>query len=285
MSAYGLLLIQYGVFTLIMVLATSVAYSALWTTDERVFMRNRMMRTWNKQSKVIQAKATESEVSMMFKSAGFPWLTNVRWLLIRVSVLIIGTIYLMATQSMAATLLFVGTWLIGTEPLLKISGIRLLLKFQSESIRRKKESELFSLFALIKTDLMASRSEQINVYHLIREALPYFTSIKPVLVTFLEKWSESPAEAGKVFEKELGSETAQFVGDALAQLHKLPREKAIQLLSEQGKVFVYKRSEMAMQQAEMQRNFFFIFFFISGFAVILWFMWFAYSMSMSSLNF
>lgn len=285
MSAYGLLLIQYGVFTIILALATGVTYSALWTTDERVFMRNRMMRTWSKQSKVIQSKATESEVTMLFKKAEFGWMTNVKWLLIRVIVLVLGIIYLMATQSMIATLLFVGIWLIGTEPLIKISGIRLLLKFQTESVRRKKESELFSLFALIKTDLMASRSDQINVYHLIREALPYFTSIKPVLLAFLEKWSESPSEAGKVFEKELGSETAQFVGDALAQLHKLPRQKAIQLLSEQGKVFVYKRSEMAMQQAEMQRNFFFIFFFISGFVVILWFMWFAYSMSMSSLNF
>lgn len=285
MSAYGLLLIQYGVFTVILALATGFAYSALWTTDERVFLRNRMMRTWTNQSKALQVKAKESEVTLLFKQAGYSWMTNIRWMLIRTGVLVIGVAYLMTTQSMSTTLLFVGVWLIATEPVLKFSMIRLLLKFRTEAVRRKKESELFSLFALIKTDLMANRSDQINVYHLIRETLPYFSSIKLVLFAFLEKWSESPEEAGKVFEKELGSDTAQFVGDTLAQLHKLPRQKAIQLLSEQGKVFVYKRSELAMQQAEMQRNFFFIFFFIAGFGVILWFMWFAYSMSMSSMNF
>lgn len=266
-------------------LAIQQILKLLWSKDERAFIRNRITRSWSKQASQLKESAKSSEVTDMFRSAGLSWITNIRWLIFRFSLVVIGAVIFLFNEDTTTALIYVVLMQLLTEPTWKFSGIQMLLKARIKQIRRQKENELFSLFSLLKTDLISSQTSQINVYHLVKSSLPYFHSIKPVMILFLNQWKKSPELAGEVFEKELGGETAQFVGDILARLHNMSRKDAIHLLTEQNKVFAYERSERSMQQAEVQRNFYWLFFFSSASLTIVWFMIFIFNITLKALNF
>ena len=277
-------ILQYGPFAVLWMMALVQMYKAMWSSDERVYFKRQFIRTLKSQQRKV-VREEESKVAVLFRESGLSWLDDARWLLVRVFLLAVGTVWLVALgEYMWAILYFVGMY-IATELTFKFSVAYQLLQMRKRGIYRKKELELFTLFALLKTDLLASSNEQINVYHLIQENLPYFEQINSLLVRFLSIWKRSPQMAGSVFHKELEGETAQFLGDVLGKLHKLNRADALALLEEQGEVFTFKRSELAVQRADVQRKVYFIFFMISALVGIFWFMWFCYSMIAESINF
>lgn len=278
MSAYAITVIPYLFFAIFMLMACSQAYVALWSVEERVTLRNRVIRTWQERSKEIKEKAGEAEVTQLFQEAGYPKMTNVKWLVVRIVLLVILVALLSGSTSLSLILLSIVSFMILTEPIFKYSAIRLFLKWRISSIKRQNELELFTLFSLLQTDLLATQDEQVNVYHLLSESLPYFRRINGTISKFLNLWRKSPETASKVFEQDLGGETAQFLGDVLSRLHNTSRTDAIELLSEQGELFTFKRSEIALQQAEVQRNMFYFFFLVSAFVGIIWFMWSMYSL-------
>lgn len=285
MTVYVLTAIQYVVFIIFLLLAMMQAYAALYSKEERRFIRNRVKRNLRKQSSVTKKHTEESEVTKMFHDAGLHWMNNYRFAIFRLITLLFGALYFTLTSTSLYTLVFVVTWAILTEPLFKFSLIRFFIYRRIKRIRENKEGELYSLFAMLKTDLLANNREEINVYHLLKDTMPYMNYIQPILGRFIRKWRESPELAGRDFEKELGGETAMFLGDFLGNLHSMSRSDALHVLDEQNEVFGHRRSEMLLQKAELQRNSFYIFFFVSTFVVIGWFMWFMYEMTSKSMNF
>lgn len=285
MTVYVLTAIQYVVLLVFFLLAMMQAYAALYTKEERRFIRNRVKRNLKKQKDVTNKHTEESEVTKWFRAAGLPWMNNYRFALIRVLSILAGSLYLSFVTSPLNIALFIGIWAISTEPLFKFSLIRLFISRRIKKITESKEGELYSLFAMLKTDLLANTREEINVYFLLKDTLPYMNYIQPILTGFMRKWRESPELAGKEFETELGGDTAMFLGDFLGNLHSMSRTDALHVLNEQNEVFGHRRSEMLLQKAELQRNSFYIFFFVSAFMVIGWFMWFMYEMTTKSMNF
>lgn len=285
MTVYVLTAIQYVVFLIFLLLAMMQAYAALYSKEERRFIRNRVKRNLRKQSNVTKKHTEESEVTKMFHDAGLHWMNNYRFAIFRVITLMFGALYFSVASTPLNTLVFVAIWAILTEPLFKFSLIRLFIYQRIKKIRENKEGELYSLFAMLKTDLLANTREEINVYHLLKDTMPYMNYIQPILGRFMRKWRESPELAGRDFEKELGGETAMFLGDFLGNLHSMSRSDALHVLDEQNEVFGHRRSEMLLQKAELQRNSFYVFFFVSAFVVIGWFMWFMYEMTSKSMNF
>lgn len=284
MTAYVLPAIQYGVFLIFVVLAIMQTYAALYSKEERRFMRNRVKRKLRKQNEVTKKRSAESEITLLFEEAHLSWLNNIRFAMIRMIGLLVGLLYFSFTTSSTNTILFLVAWLILSEPVFKFSLIRLYLARRIKKITEKKEGELFSLFAMLKTDLIGNIRDEINVYHLLKDTLPYVHYIKPMMNQFLRQWKDSPQLAGQNFEAALGGETAQFLGDFLGSLHKMDRNNALKVLDEQNEVFGHRRSEMLLQKAEVQRNSFFTFFFLSSFAVIGWFMWFMFQMTSQAMN-
>lgn len=284
MTAYILDAIKYLVFLIFVALAMRQAYAALYSKEERRFMRNRMKRSLRKQSEITKKKSAESEVTRMFEEAHIPWMNTYRLTILRIVLLLGGLLYLSYTTSTTNMVLFLVFWLVASEPLFKFSLIRLFLSRRIKKITEKKESELYSLFAMLKTDLLGNTREEINVYHLLKDTLPYVNYIKPVLSQFMRNWRESPAEAGKQFEAALGGETSQFLGDFLGNLHTMDRDNALHVLEEQNEVFGYRRSEMLLQKAEVQRNSFYTFFFIASFSVIGWFLWFMFELTNKAMQ-
>lgn len=285
MSAYVVVIFQYGVYAILMSIALIQLYAALWTTEEKIYLRNRVIRTWKLGKLKTSKLSDESEVTLWFRQAGFPWMTSIRWLILRLSLLLVGTVYLSITSTLTMVVLYVAIFQILTEPLFKYSGIRLLLKFRNQHIQQQKETELFTLFALIKTDLLSSNESHVNVYYMLKKTLPYFQHINGTIIRFLHKWRQSPELAAKVFEEDLGGETAEFMVDILSRLHNMDRESALDLLSEQSQVLTFKRTELSMRKAEVQRNLFYTFYLIATFIGIFWFMWFMFELSSNSLNF
>lgn len=285
MTVYVLTAIQYFVFLLFIVLAMMQAYAALYSKEERRFIRNRMSRKLKSQNEVTKKRSAESQVTKWFHEAHLPWMNNFRFAVFRVSVLLIGTLYMAIVGNSLNVVLFIGIWALVSEPLLKYSLIRFFLSRRTKKIANQKEGELYSLFAMLKTDLLANSREEINVYYLLKDSLPYIRYIQPILVRFMTQWRQSPELAGKSFEQELSGETAQFLGDFLGNLHQMSRTDALHILNEQSEVFGHRRSEMLLQKAELQRNTYYMFFFVSSFMVIGWFMWFMYEMTTRSMNF
>lgn len=285
MTAYVLTAVQYFIFLLFLTFGFMQAYAAMYSKEERRFMRNRMKRKLKSKNEITKKKAEESMVTLLFREAYLPRMNNLRFSAVRVIGLIFGSLYLSMNTSPTTLVLFVAGWLIATEPLFKYSAIRLFLGRRIKKINEKKESELFSLFAMLKTDLIGNVRDEINVYHLLKDTLPYVHYIKPMVNQFMRHWRSSPEDAGKKFETSLGGDTAQFLGDFLGKLHTMDRRNALFILEEQNEVFGHRRSEMLLQKAEIQRNQFYTFFFISAFMVIGWFLWFMYELTSTSMNF
>lgn len=285
MTAYVLTAIQYMGLLLFLILGFMRAYAALYSKEERRFMKNRMRRRFKNQNEAAKKKDESSEVTLLFREAYMPWMSTLRFSVIRVLGLALGALYFSMTSSFTVLILFIAFWLIATEPLFKYSAIRLFLGRRIKKINEKKESELFSLFAMLKTDLIGNAREEINVYYLLKDTLPYTHYIRPIVNQFMRNWRESPEKAGKSFEVALGGDTAQFMGDFLGKLHSMDRKNALTILEEQSDVFGHRRSEMLLQKAEIQRNQFYTFFFLSAFMVIGWFLWFMYELTSTSMNF
>ena len=285
MGAYAFPIIQYGTFFVFLTMALLQFFKVLWSTDERVYIKNRFIRTMKSQQNRFLKVKVESESTKLFRAAGFYKMSDLKWLLIRFLLILVGALYLVYHDQIRNAVIYIALIYIATEVYIKFSPITLYLKRRNRMIQQRKELELFTLFALMKTDLMASNHEQVNVYHLVSETTPYFKEINHVLVRFLALWKKSPEEAGTVFQKELEGETADFLGDVLSKLHNVNRKDALHLLSEQGEAFSYKPAELAVQRAEGKRHIYFALFFTSSFVGIAWFMYFCYAMVAESMNF
>lgn len=285
MIAYAFPVIQYGTFLTLLLMAVNQLIKAMYSSDERSYMRKRFINTLKSQQQKIIKVDSESKTNLLFRSAGYANMTDMKWLLIRIPLIFIPFIYFLMQADFFTAFVVLGILYISTETGIKFSPVVWFLREQKKSIQQKKEVELFTLFALLKTDLMASNTNQVNVYHLVSETTSYFKEINYVLVKFLSLWKKSPDDAGAVFQKELSGETASFIGDVLSKLHNMDRVDALNLLSEQGEVFTYKRSELAIQREEKKRLLFFILFFLASFAGIVWFLYFTYSMVSLNMNY
>ncbi|MEK6190606.1 MAG: hypothetical protein N2A99_06420 [Carnobacterium alterfunditum] len=278
MASYAMPIIQYGIFFILLLMALNLFIKALWSTDERLYFKRRFVNQLKSQRDKFVKTDIESVTVQLFRAAGMPKMSDSKWLFIRMILILITVTYLVIEGNLIGAFTSIIIIYLVTEVKYNFSPVNLFLKKRASSIQQKKEIELFTLFALLKTDLTASNSDQVNVYHLINETTSYFKEINYVLVKFLTLWKKSPEVAGAVFQKELSSETAGFIGDVLSKLHNMDRKDALALLSEQGEVFTYKRAELAVQKEEKTRYIFFMLFFIASFFGIAWFLYFTYSM-------
>ena len=280
-----LTVIQYTVFALLILLSLSFLYKGLFDEYSRRLMKRRFVSHLESQKERAKTLSKQSEVTDKFKRAQVPYLNNMRYALLRLGIILFLLIGFGIGGTLMSTVLMVAIAILATEPLLKYSLINLYLNHRLRKIKQDKEGELFTLFALFKTDIMADVKSQINVYNLVNSNLTYFDRIRPTLIQFLQVWAKSPDEAGKLFTKELSGESAEFLGDFMGKLDSMNKADALHLLQEQGDIFSHKRSEQVLQRAEIQRNGYYILFFLSAFSVIGWFLWFMYDMTMKSMNF
>lgn len=285
MSVSPLLIMQYGTFLVTMGMALNQFIKAMYSNDERSYMKRKLVNNLKSQQQRILKVDPDSTTQRLFREAGLSSVSEFRWLLIRLTLTLLPTIYFLVDREILTAVVVMTIMFFATETTLKFSPVTWFLKGRKKAIQESKETELFTLFALFKTDLMASQSEQVNVYHLVHEARPYFKKIDYVLVQFLSLWKKSPESAGAVFHKELSGETASFIGDVLSKLHNMNRTDALNLLAEQGEVFTFKRAEIANQKEEKKRLMFFIMFTLASFTGIVWFMYLTYSMVSDSMNF
>lgn len=280
-----LTVIQYAVFALLIAISLVFLYKGLFDEYSRRLMRKRFVSHMEMQKQKAQVNAKASEVTDKFEKAQVPYINNVRYAIIRMGFILFLLVGFGLGTSLTTTVLIVAVAILATEPLLKYSAINLYLNQRLRKIKDEKEGELFTLFALFKTDIMSDTKPQINVFTLVNRNLTYFDRIRPTLIRFLQMWTKSPEAAGKVFANELSGDSAEFLGDFMGKLNSMNRTDAVHLLEEQSEIFSHKRSEQVMQKAEIQRNGYFLFFFISAFASIAWFMWFMYDMTARSMNF
>lgn len=278
-------IIQYGTFLGFLLAALNQLFRAMYSSDERIYMKRRFINSLKSQQEKIVKLEEQSKAKQKFLEAGFTNMSEMKWLLFRIPIILLPFTYFLLEKSYVTAIVIAVILYFLTEIGFKQSLINFYLNGRKKSLQNKKEIELFTLFDLLKTDLKASNYEQVNAYHLVNESLPYFKDIEYVLVRFLSLWKKSPKEAGAVFHQELSGETATFIGDVLAKLHNMNRTDAVNLLEEQGEVFTYKRAEMAFQKEEKKRLMFFVLFFIAAFSGIAWFLYFTYNMISLNMNY
>lgn len=277
--------ITYGTFFTFMVLAFNQLTKALWSSDERLYYKRRFVNTLKSQQEKYMKPTEDSKMQNAFFAAGFQGMTDFKWLMYRFLIIIFTLIYfLVFVENIMWSIASIIVMFAATSSY-KYSPVNFYLKGRANKIQQRKEIELFTLFALLKTDLMASNTNQVNVYHLVSETTSYFKDINYVLVKFLSLWKKSPEAAGAVFQTELSSDTAKFIGDVLSKLHNMDRKTALDLINEQADVFTYKRTELAVQREEKKRFLFFSLFFTASFFGIVWFLYFTYVMVMKNMSF
>lgn len=262
----------------------SLLYKGLFDEYSRRLMKKRFISHLEMQKQKAQVLSKKSEVSERFEKAELPYLNNMRYALLRLLIILFILIGFGPGVSLLNAMLLTVLAVLGTEPIVKYSLINLFLNARIKRVKLEKEGELFNLFALFKTDIMTESQQQINVYKLVNSNLPYFNKIRPTLIQFLQVWTKSPEEAGKQFTKDLTGESAEFLGDFMGKLDQMNKDDALHLLQEQSEIFSHKRAEQVLQRAEIQRNGYYLLFFLSSFSVVGWFMWFMYDMTMKTMN-
>lgn len=276
---------QYIVFALFMLAALQLLYQGLFSKNNNLSLSKQFITKLKVQQLRLQNTKKQSELTRLFRDAQIPFITNVHFFYLRIIILLILTLYIALTSDISMLLMVVGIYLIMSDPRLKFSIVGWFINKRIKRINYEKENELFTLFAVLKTDVISEERGELNVYDLINRNLPYFKRIEGTLIRFLHNWTVSPEKAGGIVKNELKSESAQFLGDFLAKLHTVSKKDAAHLLEEQGSVFGNARSEILMQRAEVQRNGYYLFFFISVFVSIIWFLWFMADITMSNLTF
>lgn len=280
-----LTVIQYSIFALLLTIAITFLYKGLFDEYSRRLLRKKFISHYEMQKQKAAHLSKISDVTDKFIKAQIPFMTNIRFAFLRIVLLFFVLIGFGLKSGLLTSVVVVVLTIFATEPTLRYSLTNIYLNSRIKKIEDEKESELFNLFALFKTDIMSDRNPQVNVYYLVNRNIRYFNRIQPTLVQFLQVWTKSPEAAGEIFAKELSGESAEFLGDFMGKLDSMNRTDALHLLSEQSDIFSHNRSEHILQKSELQRNGFYLFFFISAFTVIGWFMWFMYDMTARSLDF
>lgn len=281
---YLLNFLQYAVYFIFIVLAAHQLLLVTTTEEYRKKIKTKFITKIELEKAKQQQKESKSKAAQLFDEADFKYLNLSKYNMFRRLLLILIISFGGSNLSLMSLMIVLLLYLIFSDVHNRFSLIRFFLKSRIKNIEHEKENELFSLFDILKTEILIDKNKHsFNVYELTYGNLNYFNRIKEPLSTFLSTWAKSPELAIEGFTKSIPIEEAQFIAEFLIKIENMNSTEALHLISEQNQIMSIKRLEKANQRAEVKKNIYYVFFYISAFTIIIWFLWFIYDMSLSSL--
>jgi hypothetical protein len=237
---------------LLALLAGYLVYSGLATRMEKQHFRLRFKDAMEEEKKKFIEKASTGKNEDIFKEAGYPLgINGVRWEIIKWSFLIftIGNyiVFPLLTKgdySLVSALLIVVCFVL-MMPTFPFSITRFILKRLIEYKMAKKNSELFSLYDMLISEIQMMQNTRINSYSLIRTLKPYFKELDAPLTRLLTNWTsqEGPEKALDAFAQEINTNEAKSLANVLKKFDENKRETILQSLKGMEDSFITSQIE------------------------------------------
>ncbi|WP_202078158.1 hypothetical protein [Caldalkalibacillus salinus] len=268
----------YIIYSTVVLVATLKMYQFLTTETERKRYRTKIQRVVDERKYEMIKKAEQTSLEKKLKRAGVPSIINAfRFQVCRWTVISTLCVYYVILPSIdqhsvpMSSLLGVVTLLILSSPSLRFSLTNYLLDQLRLFRERKKHQELFTLFDMLQAELTSlTEGQEINVYNLIRESVPYFQYINHALLKFLYTWKYDPRLAKTQFSTEVGGEDAETLSNILYKIDDTSKEDAIQILKGASKVFSVSYFEGGNRKKEKRFILIDTFFFCVNLLTIAW---------------
>lgn len=272
-------LAMYFIYFVTVIFSCYVAYITVTTQTERKRYRTKIQQEVSNQREKIITKSENSPISSTFNAAGNPLkLTFLRFQIIRwglILTLIVYYIVLPFIQTneinmMVITAIFSLAFF--TSPGLPKGSVSLFILNELIKMRsKKKQMELFTLFDMLQAELNSLNNEQeINVYNLLKDCIPYFDYIDTAIIKYLHLWKHDPQRAKEVLAEEIGGEDAETLSNILFKIDDTTKEHAIEILSGASKIFSASYFEGGNRKNEKKNVFVNTLFFGVNLLIIVW---------------
>jgi hypothetical protein len=234
------------------IIAGYLLYSGLTTRTEKLFYKLRVRNAIQQSKQQFQTKAERSKLQDILREAGFPLgLNAVRYKILHLALMVFLILnyivypYWSGEGVALYTVILIIALYVGLLPDVPFSLAHLILKKWIEYRRAKRNSELYSLYDMIISELEMMQTMRINCYSLLRTLKPYFQEIEPDLNRLLAQWNsdKGPSYALDLFAKEMGTREAEALATILKTFDENKKETILTSLRGMEDMFVNSQIE------------------------------------------
>lgn len=268
---------QYMFYFFFVLLGVFHLYKVLTTDEERKSYRTKLLKEINQRKSSLIKNNQKSKLQEDLKKTGFAFLSALHFQIARFTLIIIISGYYLLSNLLSSSefkfglLLLPGLFIVITEPKLKYSVPSFLLRFLTKRKQKRCIIELFHLFDLLKSEFNSSNNvKQINIYNVLKDFLPMFREIQGTLARFLILWKHSPERASKVFESEIGGQSAKVLGDLIYKLDNTSQGRALEIIQSEANVFSTDYYENELQTSAKQKTVYYIYFVLTILITVAW---------------
>lgn len=235
------------------IVAGYLVYSGLSNRIEKQHLRMRFKEKFYKQQVKFKEQAETGKTERLLKEAGNPFgLNGIRWefmkwlLLVFVFINYIVYPYFSTGNVSYFSILTIAGGMIFLAPAFPYSLTRFILNRLIDYKQAKRNSELFSFYDMLLSEIQMMQQTRVNVYSLIRTLKPYFKEIDGAITRLLANWTsddEGPDYALDVFAKEIGTNEAKSLSNVLKTFDNSKRETILQSLQGMEDMFINSQIE------------------------------------------
>lgn len=227
-------------------------YSGLSNRVERQHIRLRFKEALKEGQNQFKKQAETSKTEQLLKEAGYPLKINgLRWEIIKWTLLVIVLLnyvvypYLTNGDIQVFYILGVLAGMIFLSPTFPYSLTRFVLNRLIDYKKAKKNSELFSLYDMLLSEIQMMQQTRVNAYSLIRTLKPYFKELDGTITRLLANWTshEGPESALEIFAKEIGTNEAKSLANVLKTFDENNRDTIITSLLGMEDMFITSQIE------------------------------------------
>jgi hypothetical protein len=247
--------IPYFIYAASIVLSLTsgiLLYNGLSNHSERIQTRLRMKRSFEKGRESIKESASKSSAENWLKRAGNPLgMSSFTYhvIFIVAAVILLGNYvlvpFLMTGQfnMVAFGLIFIA--FLFFLPSMPYSLFVFIMKRLVDFQQAKKNAEVFMLYDLLINELQMMKVSRINSYNLVKDLLPYFSTIQPLLAKMLTEWSSNigPDQALENLATRLNTKEGKSLVAVLKSLDRVDRNTAINSLKGMQEMFTRAQIE------------------------------------------
>ncbi|MFE8703932.1 hypothetical protein ACFYKX_25500 [Cytobacillus sp. FJAT-54145] len=234
------------------IFAGYLVYSGLSSRIEKQHIRLRLKGALQEKNLQYRDKVAKGNVEILFKEAGNPLgINGIRWeifkwaLMILVSSNYIFIPYLMKGDFSSFYILIILGGMILLSPTFPYSLTRFILNRVIEYRKAKRNSELFSLYDMLISELQMMNSTRVNAYSLLRTLKPYFKELDGPLTRLLANWTkdEGPEIALELFADEIGTGEAKSLSNVLKKFDENTKDTILKSLKGMEEMFITSQIE------------------------------------------
>lgn len=243
------------------IVSGTLVYFGLATKLERRHFRLRVKEGWEDSKREIVNKSGTSKLEILLNQSNYPLGVNA----LKFNIIFFILFILLFMNYVFVPVIMTGiiklipfvigvVILSGLYPALPFSPTRFFLKRLIEYRQAKKNSELFSLYDMLVSEIEMMVTTRVNIYSLLKSLQPYFKEINTALAIMLSEWQSSsigPSKAIERFSERIGTNEAKSLATVLQTFDENSRENLIESLRGMEDLFITSQIENNRRKNKM----------------------------------